>query len=333
MNKLDIIIPYYKEDKKLILRLLKSIQSQRNINFKEIGILLINDHSNNKITKKDLLDFPQLQITLLQTEKNVGPGLTRQKGIDFSTAEYITFIDADDTYYDSNCLSKIIDIINLKKPNLILSDWMEESFINHEKELLLHHSDLIFIHGKFIKRSYLKEKNISFSPELRLHEDSYFSTILLLSTPDAENTNIITNYWRYHNQSIVRAKNQYHYLVRTLSQLITNNRCVYKYLKNTENPFVNEYAIKACAYLYYTLSSYLFADKNDSKLQELKHSYESEFFDFLVECVDAFNETPVPLAQKYMNEQRTNFLSNMPDLGFTESWSDFFTRLSETFAE
>lgn len=332
MNKLDIIAPYYNEDLETIKRLLRSIQKQRNIDFHTIGIILVNDCSNHKISKKNLLEFPQLQITLTQTDKNVGPGMARQKGIDFSTAEYITFIDADDTYYAYDSLSQAIQLLNKKSPDLLLTDWMEELIEHNQKKNILHHSDVIFLHGKFIKREYLIRNDISFSPKLRLHEDSYFSTTLLLSTPNVLHSNIVTNYWRYRNSSLVRKQHQYHYLVRTLGELITSNKEVYTYLLQHNNSFQNEYAIKACSYLYYVLSSYLFSNKNDIYLQDLKKKYEEKMFYFLEECIQAFEQTPPQLAQRYMDEQRRNFLTNMPDLPFLETWTDFFTRIINTYA-
>ena len=43
---LDIIIPQYKESSNLIKRALDSISCQLGVDFKEIGIIMINDHSD-----------------------------------------------------------------------------------------------------------------------------------------------------------------------------------------------------------------------------------------------------------------------------------------------
>ena len=103
MKKIDIIIPQYNESLQLVKRLLTSINNQINIDLSTIGIIIVNDCSNSEIKNSIKQEFPNLDITLLRTHNNGGPGVARQYGIDHSTAEYITFIDADDTYYSNDC--------------------------------------------------------------------------------------------------------------------------------------------------------------------------------------------------------------------------------------
>ena len=69
MNFLDIIIPQYKEDDQVLDKLLSSINEQRNVDFNEIGIILINDCSNVKISKELIASYPKLRIDYLRNEK------------------------------------------------------------------------------------------------------------------------------------------------------------------------------------------------------------------------------------------------------------------------
>ncbi|MBD5391082.1 glycosyltransferase family 2 protein [bacterium] len=333
MKKLDIIVPQYKEEDKIIRKLLHSINNQQGIDFDTIGILIINDCSNIKITKKLLSEFPKLNIELLENSQNVGPGVTRQFGIDHSTAEYITFIDADDTYFSRDSLQKALEILNRQSPNILLTQWMEEYKENNQIRNIRHFSDIIYLHGKFIKRQYLIDNKIRFSPNLRLHEDSYFSTLLLLTGKDIHKADIITNYWRLNINSIVRKKEKRHYLVRTFPELLASNKELFKELEKRDCPARWEYLIKSLTYLYCILCSAFFADQKDIPLQKLKIEYEFEFYKYLCENLEVFEKIDSTTIATYMNQQFQIFTTSTGLNGFLESWQDFITRLSNTYEE
>ena len=329
MKKLDIIIPQYNESSLLVERLLNSINNQINIDLSMIGIIIVNDCSNNPISYTIKDKYPSLDISLLKTPKNSGPGVARQVGIDYSTAEYITFIDADDTYYSNDCLSKVMEIITNEKPNVILTKFMEETKVNNKYTNILHESDIIYIHGKFINRLYLIENKIRFSKNLRLHEDSYFSSLLLFNTPNPYKLNVITNFWRMNPNSIIRQKRKYHYLVTSFKDLVNSNKELYSELEKRGNNIKDEYIIKAITYLYCILASNLFIDKKDKTLMEYKNNYELMFYEFLADMFDIFNSNPN--VQLYMNEQINIFEKSTTKI--IEPWFNFITRISSQFEE
>lgn len=327
MKRLDIIIPQYNETQLLVERLLNSINNQINVDLSTIGVIIVNDCSNNSLPSTIKDKYPLLDITLLKTPKNGGPGLARQFGIDNSSAEYITFIDADDTYYSNDCLSKVMDVILKDKPNVILTDFMEETKLNNKYTNILHQSDIIYIHGKFINRMYLIENKIRFSQNLRLHEDSYFSSLLLFNTPNPYKLDTITNFWRINPNSLIRQKRKYHYLITSFNDLITSNKELYKELVLRNNSIKNEYIIKAITYLYCILASTIFTDKKDKNLMKIKDNYEYMFYEFLSEMIDVFNNEPN--VQLYMNEQINIFEKSTTKV--IEPWFNFITRISEKF--
>lgn len=333
MKTLDIIVPQFKENTTIIAKLLKSIYTQKKIDLSKIGVIIINDFSKILINESIQESFPKLNITFLKNTKNLGPGLTRQIGIDHSKADYITFLDADDTYYTDESLFPVFNIIENENPDILLTKWAEEVVDNGAHKTIFHNSDIIYLHGKFIKRQYLIDNNIKFNPELRYHEDSYFSTLLLLTSKDYKYSDTITNYWRYSSDSIVRKKEKYHYLVRTFSDLIKSNLFLYQELDKRKSQQKDEYAIKACSYAFYILSSFLFANKNDSYLQKLKVQYEKEYYDLLIEALPSFSLVSPELAKKYMDEQLKIFLMTMPNLPFIETWHDFIIRLDSTYSQ
>ena len=105
VNKPDIsvIIPIYNSEDS-ILRCLSSVQDQT---FNNIEIICIDDCSSdnsNRILKE--LALKDERIILLENEKNVGPGVSRNKGIDIARGDYLIFIDADD-YVDKDLLEAL----------------------------------------------------------------------------------------------------------------------------------------------------------------------------------------------------------------------------------
>lgn len=89
MAKISVIIPAYKAAA-FIGRAIKSVIEQEGIEQPEI--LVIDDCSPDDI-KGAVSDFP---VTYLRNEKNIGPGPSRNVGIDASSGEYLLFLDADD---------------------------------------------------------------------------------------------------------------------------------------------------------------------------------------------------------------------------------------------
>ena len=88
-------MPYYKKD----VFIDKTIESILNQTYQDIEILIIDDELNEQSSKvlKNLSDRDK-RIKILLNEKNLGAGLSRNKGIEMATGEYIAFCDCDDLW-------------------------------------------------------------------------------------------------------------------------------------------------------------------------------------------------------------------------------------------
>tara|TARA_B100000795_G_scaffold199177_1_gene153011 strand:+ start:172 stop:942 length:771 start_codon:yes stop_codon:yes gene_type:complete len=111
--KVSIIISYYK--KKFFFR--NTINSILKQTYKNYEIIVIYD-DDNKIeldwVKKVLEKVPRFKIII--NKKNIGAGLSRNKGIDYAKGKYIAFCDADDLWH-KNKLKTQIDYMQKKKIN------------------------------------------------------------------------------------------------------------------------------------------------------------------------------------------------------------------------
>ena len=92
---LTVGIPAYKAEGH-ICDALASIQIQTIID--EVSIIIAKDNPSDdyEFVKER---FPNLDITILECEKNTGPGLARQRCADACKTEWITWIDADDVFF------------------------------------------------------------------------------------------------------------------------------------------------------------------------------------------------------------------------------------------
>ena len=95
MSLVSIIIPYFHK-KNFINNSINSILNQTYQNFE---IILVNDEESLE-TKKFLENISKedLRIKLINNDKNLGAGESRNKAINYTKGEYIAFCDSDDLW-------------------------------------------------------------------------------------------------------------------------------------------------------------------------------------------------------------------------------------------
>ncbi len=105
--KVSIIVPVYNSEKYLKI----CLDSLVNQTLKEIEIIAIDDASSDKsleILKNYEQKYPN-KIKVYTNPKNLGQGVTRNKGIKLATGEYIGFLDSDD-YVNFNMYAKMYEM-------------------------------------------------------------------------------------------------------------------------------------------------------------------------------------------------------------------------------
>lgn len=183
---IDIIIPAYNSHK-TILKTLYSIINQKNKD--ELNVLIVDDCSDNNYNEICEFYSNYIKINTIRLEKNSGPGVARQVGLENTHNEYIIFIDADDEFADEESLKVLKDSID--NCDISFGQMFQES-----TNQVLHHEECL--HGKMFRRSFLKSKNIKFN-SLRSHEDNAFSQLCLCT---AKKINYIQKLvYIYHNQT------------------------------------------------------------------------------------------------------------------------------------
>lgn len=117
MDFISVIIPCYNAAN-YIERCLDALQKQ---NFRDFNVILVDDCSTDNTV--DVIELyaktSSLKITLLRNEENAGPGVSRNRAIAFSNAEYVCFCDSDD-WYDSDYLEQMVNAAQGKTADMVL---------------------------------------------------------------------------------------------------------------------------------------------------------------------------------------------------------------------
>lgn len=200
---LDLIIPqYYGET--VCEKLFTSINNQIGVDFNSIHIIIVNDcNLKGRLSTNFIKRYKNLiNISLISNDRNSGPGITRQTGIDFGTGAYITCIDEDDYLYDGCVLYRFVEAINRTGKDIYHSYMVSEGKSVEPCN--------IWIHGKVFKRTFLKENNIRFSPNVRVGEDIYFNLLCdaIARREDIEKLNFNSYVWVKNPNSITRVRSK-----------------------------------------------------------------------------------------------------------------------------
>ena len=219
-TKIDVIIPAYNVEDEILFRCLASIACQTIID--DVEVTIVDDASEKQNYKNIANHFKDvMKINILRYEKNGGPGVARQYGIDHTSNGFMTFIDADDTLNGAFALKALRNSIQMNNGMYCMSvgvfDEVHESGLNPNDGPLLiaHERDMVWMFGKMYRRSFIDKYNIRFHETSRANEDNGFNTMIRLCCNNQEQINFIAAhvyYWHESLNSITRANDcQYSY--------------------------------------------------------------------------------------------------------------------------
>lgn len=183
-NKIDVIIPAYKAQE-TILRTLSSIALQTIID--DVDVTIVND-ANGTYKEYVKMFSPYMSIREIKLEKNGGPGVARQAGIDATENEFFTCIDADDTFNGPLALEAlrfgISEPVNLGNGMMVQDGFKcaSATFMQlgeNVRQQLPHQNDMVWMFGKIYRREFIDKYKIRFN-ETRANEDTGFNKIVQL---------------------------------------------------------------------------------------------------------------------------------------------------------
>ena len=295
-NKISVIIPVYNAEK----HLKKAIESviRQTIGFENIELIIVNDNSSDN-SKNIITDYSNKykNIIGINLDKNSGfPGKPRNKGIEYATAPYLIFLDADDEYVP-NAFEILYKTIENEKSDFVMAShyWNMEGkkkkieVLNgcEDKSDVINVNPLLnednfnlctFYHvspwGKIFNKELIINKNIRFLEDC-LSEDAYFyyKTVINSKKITFLQNDIIYIYNVYDsNESTIHTHN-----LKTYTNFLNGFIQVLDLLKDVPYPRVHPIraSIQSLLLLFSNLS---IKDKkeNISKLYDLEKSFEDE---------------------------------------------------------
>lgn len=211
-NRIDVIIPAYKAQK-TILRTLSSIAAQSILD--DVDVTIVNDCCPNGNYKEFVKMFsPYMNIKEIRLDKNGGPGVARQYGIDNTSNEFFTCIDADDTFSGSIALETLREGIKIDQSVKCCAGTFLQ-LGDDLQSIVPHMNDMVWMFGKLYRRDFIDQYKIRFN-ETRANEDTGFNTwVRLLCDNPGEQIRWIQEvvyYWHNKEGSITRINDgQYQY--------------------------------------------------------------------------------------------------------------------------
>ena len=293
--KLQLLVPQYKEDDHIISNLLNSILLQRNIDFKDIGIIVVNDGSDIKLSKKLINSYP-FEIKYILAEHK-GVSAARNRALKEATADYVMFCDADDMFYHALAIQSIFKEIDSKHFDCLWPDFIEELKDNKTKEYTytVRTRSFVFVHGKVYNRQFLLDHDIWWDEELTLHEDAYFNGLAIaqVSTDKLVVDSDPYYMWCFREGSISR--NSIFYILNTYDQnLKAQDKLVMKLMPVNVLEAINLVAIQLYQTFFLLTGTYKdIATKNKEAENKLNYVYDliAKFYDKFKDCYRHVSES------------------------------------------
>ncbi|MGE4346964.1 MAG: glycosyltransferase family 2 protein [Flavobacteriaceae bacterium] len=152
MNSLvSIITPTFNSEKYIQ----QTIQSVQNQTYQNWEMIIVDDcSSDNTIQIVEEIVKQESRIILIKSDKNVGPAVSRNKGIERAKGRYMTFLDADDIWLE-DFIHNSIRTINETGISFVFS-----SYKRSDEQLSFVYSDFI-VPEKVTYTDILKSNSIS----------------------------------------------------------------------------------------------------------------------------------------------------------------------------
>jgi len=198
---LDVIIPAYNAHA-TIGRTLHSIAMQTNV--KRLSVTIVDDCSPDGGYGELAAWFsPMMEIQEVRTEKNGGPAAARQKGLDETDGDFVTFIDADDTLLAANSLAVLEQKIVSGDLDMVGGRFLEEL---EDGRFVTHGENFVWMFGKVYRRSFLERFLLRFN-HTRANEDTGFNTLVKALTRHYVFLPQAVYLWHFKPDSITRREN------------------------------------------------------------------------------------------------------------------------------
>ena len=261
----SILVPYYNEGEEVIKNLLDSIAIQQNIDMKDIEVVLCKDGPDGTELSQEFLDKYPYDIQY-HREPKANVSVMRNKALDYSTGEYVTWADCDDMYY--TCLALWFVKRETQTPmqvpingvpttvngfDALYAVFLEEGRNPQTGETYFidRKDGFQFVHSKFFKREFLLRNDIRFGDDLVIHEDNVLNSKVQACTQNIKWCPSPFYLWKWRDNSVCRRDPLY--LKKTYPDLIkSSNHMLEWYTKKSKFDNARQTVASIVLDCYYT---------------------------------------------------------------------------------
>ena len=261
-----------------------------------------------------------LKIRLINGEINCGPGAARQRVLDTTICDYITFLDSDDMF-----MPRTVEIL-YSNAKLRGYDIMKSSFIRElpdQEDVMMSSTDNIitWMHGKVYRVQFLREKNIRFLDGLRTDEDANFNAIAFNATQNVGMTGEILYIWRANKSSLTRNKSRTDYFIETHFNYIKGQVEALKFVNTINKDISPQFITNTLIHIYYFYMQARFYKCDEQEMNDCISSLKEE------EWFKSWMKTPTNWMDALANVKAGQIYENEYVIFFEENFYNWGMRL------
>lgn len=178
--KIDYIIPTY-YDSSVVKYGLDALcrQTRKDV----LKVIIVNDCSpNTDCNYQDIYDEykDKLDITIVKTPYNSGPGMAMQFGVDAGTSDYYLIQDDDDCIASDDVIEGYLNTIleNIDKDNIV-SIMGDTAMCHKDFSVKKIYDTKTHVHGRLFYRKFMQEHNIRYVDAVSWWMDDYLVELLI----------------------------------------------------------------------------------------------------------------------------------------------------------
>jgi glycosyltransferase involved in cell wall biosynthesis len=210
--------------------------------------------------------------------------------LDYATADYVMFCDADDMFYNACGLYIVFRELEQGGFDSLVSAFIEETRDPATKEpvYINHDMDTTFVHGKIHRRKFLLERNIRWNEALTIHEDSYFNCLCQKLAGELKYCQTPFYLWRWRDDSVCRHDPKY--ILKTYNNMLDSNTAlVSELLQRGHREDAQFYATSMIYDAYFTMNK---AEWIDQENQQYRDATELRFRDYYLQFQTLYDTIP-----------------------------------------
>ena len=301
---LSVIIPHFSEDESMIKKLLDSIEFQHNIDLKnDVECIICSDGPDSKPLSDEFLKRYTYPITHLVSEKHLGVSEQRNIGLRNAKGDYVTFNDADDSWY--HCLAfwfikrettTPMEVLVNGVPTTVngfdalFSVFLEEGRDQQGNTYFIDRTQgMQFFHGKVARRQFLIDNDIWQDPDCYIHEDHLFAGKISACTNRIKWCNVPFYVWCWNPNSVCRRSPNY--IKETYTDLIkSTDSLVEWYKKHLKFDNARQTVVQLVYDCYYNVICH--PSWSEIGTAEYRQKAERRFAEFYIKHKQLWDECP-----------------------------------------